>query len=68
MQFDTWEEARRYAEEQVCTYRVAHGIEKMNGTRKGQVVFSVKMLPLPKNRQGWELRCEALEPEEFLPT
>jgi hypothetical protein len=65
--FKDWHEAHAYAEAQVRTIGIAHGIEKMPdhfSRTKGAVVFSVKMLPLKKNRQGWELRCEAIEPED----
>lgn len=57
--FTAWRPAREYAEEQANRLGVAHGIERVdNPLEKG---FVVRMLPRPENRQGWELRCEAVE-------
>lgn len=57
--FAEWRPAREYAEEQTARLKVAHGIERVdNALERG---FVVRMLPRPENRQGWELRCEAVE-------
>jgi hypothetical protein len=62
MTFPTWNEARDHAEAKVRRLGIAHGIEKPTRFEKGWRVF---MLPRPENRQGHELRCEALEPEHY---
>lgn len=63
--FPDYHDARAYAEQQTRELRQAHGIEKMPDTRGGEC-FSVKMLPNPENRFGWELRCEAVEVDMML--
>lgn len=57
-EFETWEEARAEAERRANLYQIAHGIEKPTAYAK----WTIKMLPRPENRYGWELRCEAVEP------
>ncbi len=57
-EFGTYGEARTEAERRVKSMGIAHGIEKPTPYQK----WTVKMLPLPQNRCGWELRCEAIEP------
>lgn len=57
-EFATWQAARAYAEQMSQAYGVAYGIEKPTQFSK----WTVKMLPLPQNRCGWELHCEAVEP------
>ncbi len=57
-EFQTWQEARAYAEQQANSMRVSFGIEKPTAYQK----WTVKMLPRKENRCGWELRCEAVEP------
>lgn len=63
--FVNYSEARAFAEQQVCALRIAHGIEKMSDPFRGKnaICYSVKMLPRPENRSGWELRCETVEVE-----
>lgn len=58
MEFQTWHEARAYAEAQARKVGVAYGIEKPTRYQK----WTVKMLPQKQNRYGWELRCEVVEP------
>ncbi len=60
-EFKTWREARDYAEAQARAIGVAYGIEKPTAYSG----WTVKMLPRPENRYGWELRCEAVEPPGF---
>jgi hypothetical protein len=57
----TYQAAREEAEKRVKQYGIAHGIEKPTPYQG----WTVKMLPLPQNRSGWELRCEAVEPGSF---
>lgn len=57
-EFRTWQEARAYAERQAAELGVAFGIEKPTALQG----WSVKMLPRPESRCGWELRCEVVEP------
>lgn len=60
--FRDYHEARRYAEERAVALRLPFGIEGANEFgRKG---FTVKMLPRPENRHGWETRCEVVSPTE----
>lgn len=59
-EFKTWREARDYAEQQAREVGVAYGIEKPTP----YAGWTVKMLPRPENRSGWELRCEAVEPSD----
>ena len=63
--FPDYKAARDYAEDKVRTVRQAYGIAKAEGPL--QSGFNVFMLPSPKNRFGFELRCEALEPEHYPP-
>jgi hypothetical protein len=57
-EFQTWHEARRYAEASAKEIGVAFGIEKPTPYQG----WTVKMLPRKENRCGWETRCEAVEP------
>lgn len=59
--FPTWKEAYEYARRQANKLQIAHGIEKPTPFEHA---WTVKMLPRPENRYGWELRCEAVEPDE----
>ena len=54
--FDKYEEARAVAQEQANNMQLSFGIEKLNGK------WRVFMLPKPENRQGFELRCEVVDP------
>ena len=56
--FETWQEARDYAQGEADRMGLSFGIEKPTPYQ----AWSVKMLPRPENRFGWELRCEAVEP------
>jgi len=58
-EFHSYRAARLHAEEQTHTLGVAHGIEKPTSLQG----WTVKMLPRPEHRSGWELRCEVVEPE-----
>ena len=58
--FKTWEEARRTAETQANKYGIAYGITAPTAFEKG---WGILMLPKPENRQGFELRCEVVEPK-----
>lgn len=60
-EFKTYEEAKTFALEQAMKLDIAHGIEKPTAYSG----WTVKMLPLPQNRFGFELRCEAVEPPSF---
>jgi hypothetical protein len=51
--FSDYHEAHRYAEERARLLHLDFGIEGARG-------YTVKMLPRPENRQGWELRCEVV--------
>lgn len=57
--FKTWREAHEYAQRRANKLRVSYGIEKPTAF---DPFWTVKMLPRPENRYGWELRCEAVEP------
>jgi hypothetical protein len=62
--FKTYEEAKKFAVAQVRDLRIAHGIEKPTAYRG----YSVKMLPRPrKDREGYDSRLEAFEPEDYPP-
>jgi hypothetical protein len=59
--FDRWTGARADAQRQANVYRRTMGIERAE--EFGGTVYRVKMLPKPAQRQGWELRCETVEPD-----
>jgi len=61
--FKTYEEAKKFAVAQVREFRSAHGIEKPTAYQG----WTVKGLPMKKNRFGFESRIEALEPEDYPP-
>lgn len=70
-QFDTYTEAKAYAIQQVKASGLAFGIEKPGADlpekyRKrlpGHMLkWTVRPLPGKQYRQGFELRCEAVEP------
>lgn len=70
-EFDTYEQAKEYAVHQAKAYNLAFGIEKPGADlpekyRKRLPAFmlkwTVKMIPAKQFRQGFELRCEAVEP------
>ena len=62
--FKTYEEAKKFAVAQVRELRIAHGIEKPTAHQG----YSVKMLPRPrKDRDGYDSRLEAFEPEDYPP-
>ena len=54
-----------YARALSVELRHSVGIERMSDplNGKGSVVYSVKLLPGKKHRQGYELRCEVIEYE-----
>ncbi len=63
MRFATYKDARAYAIAQTRSLRMAHGIERVHDyTRDGE--WHVMGLPRPENRQGYELRCEAIEVQD----
>lgn len=58
--FDSYEDARRFAQDRANVSRISYGIGKVDGPiEKGYVV---RGLPKPENRSGWELRCEVVDP------
>lgn len=57
MTYKTWLEARTAALTRMREMNVAQGIEYSKYDR----TYTVKMLPPPGKRFGWELRCEAVE-------
>lgn len=57
-EFKTWAEARAFAEATANKTGVACGIEKPTTLQS----WTVRFLPRPENRYGWETRCEAVEP------
>jgi len=59
--FATWSEARAHAQAQANKLGLSFGIEKPTPYQG----WSVKMLPRPENRCGWELRCEVVDPERI---
>lgn len=56
-----YHEARRYAQKRANSLGLSFGIEAAN--EFGRRGHTVKMLPRPDNRQGFELRCEVVDPE-----
>lgn len=61
--FKEYKAAKDFAIGKVREMRIAYGIEK----NKLFNTWSVFMLPKKENRYGFELRCEALEPEDYKP-
>lgn len=64
--FKTWREARDYAQAQANKLGLSFGIEKpaeWKGIPEHMREWTVKMLPGPAFRFGWELRCEVVDPE-----
>lgn len=70
-EFDTYEAAKAYAVHQAAAMNTAFGIERPGADlpekyrRKmpaHMLKWTVKMLPGKAYRQGFELRCEAVEP------
>ncbi len=59
-----YHEARRYAQERANSLGLPFGIEAAN--EYGRKGHTVKLLPRPENRQGWEMRCEVVDPERVL--
>lgn len=59
-EFNTWGEARSYAERRAVELHIAHGIEKPTPYS----MWTVKMLPGKAFRFGWELLCEPVEVPE----
>jgi hypothetical protein len=58
--FESYEDARRFAQDRANVSRLSYGIERVsNALEKGYVV---RGLPKPENRSGWELRCEVVDP------
>jgi len=57
--FATYEDAYDFAQAEGAKSGLAYGIEKPTAYRKEWLVIG---LPLARNRQGHELRCEAVEP------
>lgn len=52
----------REAQRQANLYNRSMGLEKV--LEYGHVVYSLKMIPKrPKDRYGWETRCQVVEPE-----
>jgi hypothetical protein len=63
--FDNYPEARAAAIAKVRRFRSPVGIERTKPF--GRTAFSVFFLPKKEHRFGFELRCEALEPEAYPP-
>lgn len=58
--FESYEDAFREAQKLADQCGREMGLEKAN--EYGRTVFSIKHLPNPGNRYGWELRCEVVTP------
>ncbi len=60
--FRDYHEAYRDAQRQANVYNRPMGLEKAN--EYGRTVYRIKMLPkLPKDRYGWETRCQVVDPD-----
>ena len=57
--FATWEEADAFARSEANRSGTARGIEAPTSFESQ---WTVKHLPRPENRYGWECSCEAVEP------
>jgi hypothetical protein len=57
-EFATWREARDAAEALANKLGISVGIEKLTAFQG----WTIKLLPRPENRCGWELRCECVDP------
>lgn len=56
--FRTYEEAKKFAEQQAELFRADMGLEKNSLTKE----FVVFVLPMAQHRCGHELRCEVVSP------
>jgi hypothetical protein len=62
MIFDTWEEAKAYAQTKADELGLSYCIEKPTKYQG----WSVKLIPQdPSRRFGWETRCQAVEPSQW---
>lgn len=62
---DKYIEAHNYAVTQARKLNQCYGLEAM--PQYGKPGFSVKMIPNdPNKRFGWEMRCEAITPQDFI--
>jgi len=59
-----WKAAHAAAVERARLLNRETGIEK--AIEFGKTVYRVHHLPLPQNRQGFELRCEVVRPSDPL--
>lgn len=59
--FTSWRESHSFAQAAANQLGRDMGIERM--CEYGHTVFNTRILPMPKNRYGHELRCEIVEPE-----
>jgi hypothetical protein len=60
--FPTYEAAFAWAQEYANANGQTMGLERNDGPLTRHEPFRVCMLPRPENRQGFELRCEVVDP------